>query len=109
MGLFGIFAWIMASFVVAAIGSDRRIGFFSALLWSILLSPVIGFFITLFSPSNESEERQKEMLELQRMQINNQNVNSVSIADELKKLKKLKKQGVISDQEYDKLKAKLLE
>ncbi len=31
------------------IGDKRRIGFRNSVLWSLLLSPLIGLFITLFS------------------------------------------------------------
>ena len=37
------------SIIIGVIGSERKIGFWPALLWSALLSPLIGLVITLLS------------------------------------------------------------
>lgn len=44
--------WAIFALLVAFLGSDRKIGFGMALLWSVLLSPLIGLIIVLTSPSN---------------------------------------------------------
>lgn len=44
-----ILAWIILSFVVAFIGSDRKIGYFGTLILSLLLSPIIGAIFALAS------------------------------------------------------------
>lgn len=41
--------WIILSFVVGALGSERSTGFFGALILSLLLSPLIGFLIVIAS------------------------------------------------------------
>ncbi|WKK81095.1 hypothetical protein [Marivirga arenosa] len=53
-----IIAWVILALLVGAIGSNRKIGFGMALLWSILLSPLVGLIITLFS---ESESKSKKI------------------------------------------------
>ena len=52
--------WLVLSIVVAANGDSRAIGFWMALLASILLSPLVGFMVVLLSERNsEIEHRQK--------------------------------------------------
>ncbi len=55
MGIF--IAWIILSLFVGVVGKDRSIGFGMAFLWSIILSPLIGLIITLFS---EKENKVKK-------------------------------------------------
>jgi len=45
-----IFGWIILSFIVAFIGSDRKIGYGGTLLLSLLLSPIIGALFAIASP-----------------------------------------------------------
>lgn len=46
---------IVLDFGVAAIGSNRRIGFLWALFWSLILGPLIGLIITLCSGKKKVE------------------------------------------------------
>ncbi len=46
---------IALAFGVAAIGSNRRIGFLWALFWSLILGPLIGLIITLCSGKKKVE------------------------------------------------------
>ncbi len=41
--------WLIFSLIIGIIGSNRKIGFGMAFLWSIILSPIIGLVIALFS------------------------------------------------------------
>lgn len=45
-----IFGWVILSFIVAFIGSDRKIGYGGTLLLSLLLSPIIGALFAIASP-----------------------------------------------------------
>ncbi len=45
--------WGVFALIVGFIGSGRRIGFFFSFLLSVLLSPIIGLIIVLFSKRNE--------------------------------------------------------
>ena len=107
--------WLIGAVVVGAIGNSKTIGFGGAFLLSILLSPLIGLVITLFSPS---KERQQQALEQQKMQTEilqsmaNSQSSSVtskqqSLADEIQKLKSLHDSGAITEEEFTVQKQKL--
>lgn len=93
-----IIIWFILCFIVGAIGTNRKIGFWKAFFFSLILSPVFGVIITLISPKKENV-----------VVINqSKNESSRSIADELKKYQELKDAGTISDKEFNKIKTKLL-
>ncbi|MFT3947806.1 MAG: SHOCT domain-containing protein [Agriterribacter sp.] len=109
--------WIIFSFVAGAVGSGRKIGFWGAFLLSIFLSPLIGLIFALVSKSKEKEEYEKGMLETQKKQQEaldklSQEKQSItptlSVVDELAKLTKLKNDNLISEEEFQKLKDKIL-
>jgi phosphate/sulfate permease len=112
------FSWIIFSFVAGAVGAGRKIGFWGALLLSLILSPLVGLIVAFASKSKEAEKYEKVMLETQQKQqealenMKNQQVVSpattVSLAEELEKIKNLKENGFISDEEYQKLKDKII-
>lgn len=96
---YAIIIWFILCLIVGAIGRNRKIGFWLAFLISLVLSPLIGGIITLASPKKETvvviNQSKKESL--------------ISIADELKKYQELKDAGRISDDEFNKIKSKLLD
>lgn len=49
MIFFGIFSWLVFSFVAGYVGKDRKIGFWPCFLLSIFLSPLIGLIIAFAS------------------------------------------------------------
>lgn len=66
-----IIAWIIFSFIVAFVfGTARKIGFWLSFIASLLLSPLIGFILTLCSETNSKVNDRKKMIELQEQ--NNQ-------------------------------------
>ena len=93
-----IIIWLTLWFVVGAVGTNRKIGFWKAFFFSLLLSPVFWAIITFISPKKEN------------VVIINQGKNdsSLSIDDELKKYQELKDAGNISEEEFNKIKTKLL-
>jgi phosphate/sulfate permease len=101
-----IFGWLLFSIIVGAIGSGRNIGFLGAFFLSLILSPIIGLLITLFSKSKEDAKYQQDMLDSQK-RIEANAGRGASVA-ELEKLARLKEQGHITQSEYEKMKAKLL-
>lgn len=112
-----VIGWLIFSFVAGIIGSGRKIGFWGAFLLSIILSPLIGLIFALVSKSKETEEYDKRMLEAQRRQqealymISQEkqiNPSSLSITYELEKLVELKNDNIISEDEYQIFKDKLL-
>lgn len=61
------FGWIILSFIVAFIGSDRKIGYGGTLLLSLLLSPLIGAIFALASqrkPQNVGDNLPPEVYRL---------------------------------------------
>jgi hypothetical protein len=115
--LLGFAGWIVFSFIVAGIGSGRKVGFFGALAYSMLLSPVIGLIVVFFSKSDKEEEYEESVLQTQIEQRNtlekiaNQAVQkqAISISDEILKLKELQNQGILTEEEFEAQKKKLLE
>ena len=112
-----IFLWIIFSFVVGWIGSKRNIGFWGAFLLSLLLSPLVGLIIALISKNIEDEAYKEKILQAQRRQKEALDIlaeskrsesSTKSVADELEKLKKLKDEGVITEEEFEKLRNKLI-
>jgi len=110
-----IFAvWVILSIVIGAIGSSRKIGFGGAFAASLLLSPLIGFIITIVSKDKEQEKMQNEMLRQQKAQtaaLQNAQTkpNQQSMLDELERISKLKDYGDITQEEYQKLKNSIIE
>ncbi len=95
---------VILSLVVGGIGKERKIGFSNAFLWSFLLSPLVGVLIAFNSPKIKDEEYKSRMMEL----TGGGNAMTASVADELHKLNELKKEGVISEDEFNAQKDKLL-
>lgn len=85
------FIWIVLSFFAAFAGEGKKVGYWGAFLWSILLSPLIGLIIGLISAPKEEPKKE-----------------TINVADELKKLGALKEKGTITEEEFEKQKAKLL-
>ena len=112
-----IVGWIIFSFVVGFVGSGRKIGFLGAFFLSLILSPVIGLIIALVSKDKEDEAYKKKILQAQKSQQETLNYLSYSkqrksstnsLADELKKLKKLREENMISEDEFIKLRNKVI-
>jgi hypothetical protein len=111
-----ILFWLFGSFFVAGVfGTARKIGFFQALILSLFFSPVIGIIGCLMSPTLEEERKKQELY--QKLTKDEQPVTPtkiedqklpISVADELKKLKELLDAGVLTQEEFDAQKKKLL-
>lgn len=104
--------WIVLSVIVGTIGADRKIGFWGGFFLSILLSPLIGFIITILSKSLDKEKLEQEMLENQKEQTRllteKSENNTISIADEIEKLSNLKDNGLLTDNEFQQAKQRLI-
>jgi phosphate/sulfate permease len=110
-----VLLWILLSFVVAGIGSNRKIGFLGGLLASIVFSPIIGFLFTILSDRLEDEKFKKQVQSTQQKQndalikiANLEKAKTESVSDEIIKLNELRINKVISEEEFQKLKSKLL-
>lgn len=104
--------WVVMSVVVGIISTDKKMGFLGGFMLSIILSPLVGFIITLFSKSIEQENREKELLENQKEQTRllaeKSENNTISIADEIEKLISLKDKGLLTEEEFQKAKQRLI-
>lgn len=106
-----VFAWLLFAFIVAIIAAERRIGFWAALILSLIFSPVIGLIITVISPSLKDERYKASLLAIQREQ--QESISKIgttkSVAEEITRFAELKNQGLITDDEFQLQKRKLLE
>lgn len=84
--------WIGFTIIVGAIGRHRNIGFLYATLWSLLLSPIIGIGITLYSKKRIDHETQRRNTLTQLEQINN-----------------LKEKSILTEEQFENEKKELLE
>lgn len=105
--------WLIFSIVVGVIGSSRKIGFAGAFILSLLLSPLIGFIITIFSKNIKEEKYKKELLKTQKQQQEklsnlNDTVQKNNLSDELWKLREMLKDETLTEDEFQVAKGKLL-
>ena len=109
MGIF--LGWIVLSFVVAFMADGRKIGIFWALVASIFLSPLIGLIVVLSSKRNSDIEYEQQMYNMQKSQkeiLEKTTIEPTGVVSELEKLMKMKNEGVINEEEFLKLKDKLM-
>lgn len=99
MGL--IIFWVLLSLGVGWAAAERKLGFGSGFLLSLILSPLIGFVITLCYPM---KEKPSDIVKPSATIIN----TTSSLADELEKLHKLREGNHLSEEEYLAAKSKLI-
>lgn len=110
--LFFMWIWI-AVMVVVDIFRSSDLGGFAKALWFIFVVflPFLGVFIYLVARGGKMHERQIAEATAQQQAFNQQIQQAAGAADvpsQLEKLAALRDQGVISPQEFDAQKAKLL-
>lgn len=97
--------YIVVCLVMGWVGYSTTLGFASAFVLSLILTPVIGFIILLFYPSKEHRDKQLKAL---NNIANGKDKLNISTADELQKLKSLLDSGTLTPNEFEKAKEKLL-
>lgn len=101
--------WIIFSVIVGFIGSPRKVGFGGALLWSLLLSPLVGLLITLSSKRLEDVEREMQTAqEAKKQTAALEAMRAGSLADQLQRLAEMRDAGAITEEDYSAAKKKLL-
>jgi ABC-type multidrug transport system fused ATPase/permease subunit len=110
--LFFIWIWLLIM-VFADIFRDHTMGGFAKALWIIfvIIVPYLGVFVYLIARGGSMAERaaaQQQQADQQFKQYVQSVAPSTSAADELARLADLKSKGVISDAEFEQLKAKAL-
>jgi Short C-terminal domain/Phospholipase_D-nuclease N-terminal len=111
--LFFIWIWLLIA-VFGDIFRSHDLGGFAKALWVIfvIVVPYLGVFVYLIARGHKMSEHAVEAAQAQdaaqRAYIQSAAGTSPSTADELARLADLKNQGVLSDAEFEQLKAKAL-
>src|ERR1700730_9678300 len=110
---FAVFMFILWFWLLVTVSSDlfRRhdVSGFGKVLWVILLIllPYIGIFAYILTKGRGMAERNKEQAKLAREHL--RQAVGFSVADEIEKLDRLKSTKSISDEEYTRLRAQLVQ
>jgi hypothetical protein len=106
--MFFVWIWLLIT-VFADLFGRRDISGFAKVIWTILLIvlPYIGVFAYILTQSNGMAERREEQVKQARDNL--RQVVGFSVADELEKLNRLKAAGTVSDQEYTRMRARLVQ
>jgi ABC-type multidrug transport system fused ATPase/permease subunit len=111
--MFFIWIWLLIT-VFADIFRSHDIGGFAKTMWVlfVIIIPYLGVFVYLIARGHKMHEHAVEAAQAQnaaaRAYIQQAAGTSGSTAEELSRLADLKEKGVISDDEFQKLKAKAL-
>lgn len=109
---FAVFIFILWFWLFITTASDlfrrRDISGFGKVLWVILLIvlPYIGIFLYILTQGGGMAERNQAQARRARDEL--RQVVGFSVADELTKLDRLKSERSISDEEYSRLRARLV-
>ena len=106
--LFVVWFWILI-IVFSDLFRRHDISGWGKALWviALLLFPYFGVFIYLITQSTGMAERNLQQAQRARDEL--RQVVGFSAADEIKKLDELKKSGAISDAEFARLRARLVQ
>jgi len=105
-----VLGWIILSFIMVFLAKSKGRSGFAWFFISILISPIIAFFILLAVGDSDDKkfedlQNQKEMLE----EIDKSQKNKTDQAiEELNRYKNLLELGVITQKEFDEKKAELM-
>ena len=107
--VFSVFMFVVWFWLLITIFGDlfrRNMSGLGKLLWVIVLLvlPYLGVFIYVISQGRGMAQRQNERVQQARDDL--RQVVGFSVADELEKLERLKSTGVISNDEYTRLRAR---
>lgn len=110
--VFVIFLFIMWIWLLISVFGDlfrrRDVSGFGKVIWILFLLflPLLGVFLYLLTQSSGMDRRNQEAAQEARDHL--RQVVGFSVAEELTKLEGLKAQGKISEEEYKRLRAKLV-
>ena len=110
--LWVIWFWILITIIIDIFRSHDLSGWAKALWFVfILFLPLIGVLVYLIARGSKMHERQVRQAQLQEAQVRSyvqEAAGSQSSADQLAKLADLRDRGVITAEEFDREKAKIL-
>jgi Phospholipase_D-nuclease N-terminal/Short C-terminal domain len=106
--IFGLWFWLL----ITVLGDLFRRGDVSGVgktLWLIVLIvfPYLGVFIYLISQGRGMAERNSQRAQQAREEL--RHIVAFSAADEIEKLERLKNSGTISNEEYSRLRARVVQ
>jgi uncharacterized membrane protein YoaK (UPF0700 family) len=110
---FAIFMFVLWFWLLITVFSDlfRRhdISGWVKAIWiiALIVFPYIGIFVYLITQGRAMSERSSQQAQQAREEL--RRVVGFSAADEIEKLDKLRKSGSITDQEFTRLRAKLVQ
>jgi hypothetical protein len=110
--VFAVFIFILWFWLFITTASDlfrrRDISGFGKVLWVILLIvlPYIGIFAYILTQGGGVAERKREQARQARDEL--RQVSGFSVADEITKLEQLRSKNAISDEEYRRLRERLV-
>ena len=113
LDVFSIFVFVLWFWLLITVIGDlfRRhdVSGFGKAIWVIVLVlfPYLGVFIYLISQSRGMAERQSQRAQQARDEL--RQVVGFSAADEIEKLERLKNAGTISNEEYTRLRARVVQ
>jgi hypothetical protein len=107
--LFFIWIWLLIV-VFGDIFRSRDLSGWAKALWVIfvIVLPYLGVFVYLIARGHKMGEHAAEAAQAQREYIQSVAGTARSTADELDRLAELKNRGVISEEEFQRLKAKVV-
>jgi ABC-type multidrug transport system fused ATPase/permease subunit len=110
--VFSVFMFVVWFWLLITIFGDlfrRNMSGLGKTLWVIVLLvlPYLGVFIYVISQGRGMAQRQNERVQQARDDL--RQVVGFSVADELEKLERLKSTGVISNDEYTRLRARAVQ
>jgi hypothetical protein len=112
-----LFLWLVFSVVVGAVGTTRKIGGIAAFLVSIFLSPLIGFIVVALSEPEKPREvvaidkkgQPIDLQEIKKEAVEIATKKHHDIVEQLDKLAQLKNSGALTEEEFQELKAQLIQ
>ena len=113
MDALGVFVFILWFWLLITVATDlfrrRDISGWGKAIWIIawIVFPYLGVFVYLIFQGRGMAERNAERVQQTREEL--RSIVGFSAADEIEKLDRLKKAGSISDAEFSRLRAKLVQ
>src|SRR5215471_12366253 len=105
--LFVLWFWLLI-IVISDLFRRHDISGWGKALWVIamIVFPYLAIFVYMITQSRGMAERNSQQAQQAREEL--RRTVGFSVADEIEKLDRLKKSGSITDQEFDRLRAKLV-
>lgn len=111
--VFSVFIFVLWFWLLITVFGDlfrrRDVSGWGKALWVIVLIvfPYLGVFIYLISQSRGMAERHNQRVEQARGEL--RQIVGLSVADEIEKLERLKNSNTISNDEYQRLRARIVQ